>query len=104
MVISTLDIEDIIAVGVVERILWVPHADVLGQVIHFLLCNCNCVIEIKAREVYMLKGFINLVDLVEYIPGNIELNLLPNHFNLVLVHLLINLNVLLSYILSYLGV
>ena len=57
----------------------------LGEVEDFLLHDRNGIHMIQAAQVNVLLSIIALVDLVEDLPGNFELNLLPHNLHLVLV-------------------
>lgn len=78
VVVSTLDVQNHclrIAIHLVTLIICE-----LREVINLLLGNNDRIFVVEAGEVDMLMGIVHEVDFVEYLPGNIKLDSLPNHF------------------------
>ena len=104
MIFSTLDIQDIIVIYLVNLSFGVSHSYKLCQVVDFLFCDGQGVIVVQTAQVNVFVSLVGLIDFVEDLPGNVEFYLLADEFHLVIVLLAVYLVDSVRYVIVYLVV
>lgn len=83
VVLGALDIDHVGLGGLV-----LLQAGVAGELKDLLLRDDDCVVEVEAGQVAVLKGVIHLIDLIKDLPSHVKLDLLSHDLHLVAVLIL----------------